>query len=430
MSANILEQAIIDAKALREAALKNAETSILEKYSAEVRGAIDVMLEAEMEDESLTEQEMVSPEEEMASAPLAAAEGEDLCGCPDQGEEVEWELSLDDLRAMSDDMGEVPMTQDELAVDFGAEEEEDEMFLQESEELDEEIDLVFEDEEKEEEGGEPTGEAGSSRKRSMRDRYSNQKSPRALEEKEEEDKKPDFLDLDKDGDKDEPMSTAAKDRKGRMRSRHSQSSGSIRGVTRESKDEEIDLDEDMVREIVEELVVDIAPTKSGWAGTPEPIVRHQEDQELARLQGTEAKEENDALVAANKELSEAKKAVATENEKLKQLIYDLDGKLKESILSNAKLLYTNQTLTSASLNERQKNRIVESIRDADSVEEAKVIFETLQSAAGPSLRKPKSLSEVISRPTLQVSRRRNENKGRESVAKNRFQKLAGIKNNK
>ena len=429
MSANILEQAIIDAKALREAALKNAETSILEKYSAEVRGAIDVMLEAEMEDESITEQEMVSPEEEMASAPLAAAEGEDLCGCPDQDEEIEWELSLDDLRTMSDDMGEVPMTQDELAVDFGAEEEEDEIALQESEELDEEIDLVFEDDEKEKDEDEPSGEAGSSRKRSMRDRYSSQKSPRALEEK-EEDKKPDFLDLDKDGDKDEPMSTAGKDRKDRMRSRNAQSSGSIRGVTRESKDEEIDLDEEMVREIVEELVVDIKPTKSGYAGTPEPIVRHQEEQELARLQGTEAKEENDALVAAAKELSEAKKVVETENEKLKQLIYDLDGQLKESILSNAKLLYTNQTLTSASLNERQKNRIVESIQDADSVEEAKVIFETLQSAAGPSKRKPKSLSEVISRPSLQVSRRRNENKARESVAKNRFQKLAGIKNNK
>ena len=374
MSANILEQAIIDAKALREAALKNAETSILEKYSAEVRGAIDVMLEAEMEDQSIMEQEMVTPEEEMASAPLAAAEGEDLCGCPDQGEEVEWELSLDDLRAMSDDMGEVPMTQDELATDFGAEGEEEELALQESEAIDE-------------------AHCGGMH-----------------EEELEEGAKPDFLDLDKDGDKEEPMKAAAEDAK--------------------ELDEDIELDEEMVREIVEELVVDIAPTKCGWAGTPEPIVRHQEEQELARLQGTEAKEENNALVAAAKELSEAKKVVETENEKLKQLIYDLDGQLKESILSNAKLLYTNQTLTSASLNERQKNRIVESIQDADSVEEAKVIFETLQSAAGPSRRKPKSLSEVISRPSLQVSRRRNENKGRESVAKNRFQKLAGIKNNK
>ena len=343
MSANILEQAIIDAKALREAALKNAETSILEKYSAEVRGAIDVMLEAEMEDESVIEEEMVTPEEEMEIAPLAAAEGEALCGCPDQEEEIEWELSLDDLKTMSDEMeADVPLSQDDLAVEFGAEEEEEELALQETV-----VDTM----------------------------------DAALEEE---------IELEED----------------------------------------IELDEEMVREIVEELVVDVAPTKSGWAGTPEPIVRHQEEQELARLQGTEAKEENDALVASAAELSEAKKVVEAENAKLKQLIYDLDGQLKESILSNAKLLYTNQTLTSASLNERQKNRIVESIQDADSVEEAKVIFETLQSAAGPSVRKPKSLSEVISRPSLQVSRRRNENKGRESVAKNRFQKLAGIKNNK
>jgi len=423
---NILEQAIVDAKVLREAALKNAETAVLERYSDEVKGAIDIMLEAEVE---TVEEAIITPSSESSEPALAAAEGENLCGCPDEEEEVEWELSLDDLKAMSDAMPEgEPVGQPALAGEFGAEEE-DEFALQESEELDEEIDLVFEDDEKEEEDGEPTGEAGSSRKRSMRDRYSNQKSPRALEEKEEEDKKPDFLDLDKDGDKGEPMSTAAKDRKDRMRSRHSQSSGSISGVTRESKDEEIDLDEEMVREIVEELVVDIAPTKSGWAGTPEPIVRHQEEQELARLTGTEAKEHNDALTAANQELSEALKASETESEKLKQLIYDLKGKLDESILSNAKLLYTNQTLTSASLNERQKNRIVESIQDADSVEEAKVIYETLQSAAGPSTRKnPKSLSEAISRPSLNVPRRRRENSRGESVVKNRFQKLAGIKN--
>jgi len=311
---NILEQAIVDAKVLREAALKNAETAVLERYSDEVKGAIDIMLEAEIE---TVEEAIITPSSEASEPALAAAEGENLCGCPDEEEEVEWELSLDDLKAMSDSMPEGdPVGQPALAGEFGVEEEEDEFALQESEELDEEIDLVFEDDEKEEEDGEPTGEAGSSRKRSMRDRYSNQKSPRALEEKEEEDKKPDFLDLDKDGDKGEPMSTAAKDRKDRMRSRHSQSSGSISGVTRESKDEEIDLDEEMVREIVEELVVDIAPTKSGWAGTPEPIVRHQEEQELARLTGTEAKEHNDALTAANQELSEALKASETESEKL------------------------------------------------------------------------------------------------------------------
>ena len=44
---SLLEQAIVDAKALKEAALKNAEQLILEKYSNEVKTAIDSLLEQE-----------------------------------------------------------------------------------------------------------------------------------------------------------------------------------------------------------------------------------------------------------------------------------------------------------------------------------------------------------------------------------------------
>ena len=42
---SLLEQAIVDAKALKEAALKNAEASIIEKYSAEVKSTLDELLE-------------------------------------------------------------------------------------------------------------------------------------------------------------------------------------------------------------------------------------------------------------------------------------------------------------------------------------------------------------------------------------------------
>ena len=42
---SLLEQAIVDAKALKEAALKNAEASIIEKYSAEVESTLDELLE-------------------------------------------------------------------------------------------------------------------------------------------------------------------------------------------------------------------------------------------------------------------------------------------------------------------------------------------------------------------------------------------------
>ena len=42
---NLLNEAIIDAKALRDAALKNAETAVIEKYSKEVKETLEQLLE-------------------------------------------------------------------------------------------------------------------------------------------------------------------------------------------------------------------------------------------------------------------------------------------------------------------------------------------------------------------------------------------------
>ena len=42
---NLLSEAIVDAKALRDAALKNAETIVIEKYSTEVRDTLEKLLE-------------------------------------------------------------------------------------------------------------------------------------------------------------------------------------------------------------------------------------------------------------------------------------------------------------------------------------------------------------------------------------------------
>jgi hypothetical protein len=110
----------------------------------------------------------------------------------------------------------------------------------------------------------------------------------------------------------------------------------------------------------------------------------------------------------------------------------MKDKLEEVNLSNAKLLYMNRTLNNASLNERQKNKIVESIQKTDSVEEAKVIFETLQSAVGTSTRdrKPQSLREAIRRPSLSVPRGKTHETQKDTLkdtlVKERFQLLAGI----
>jgi hypothetical protein len=129
-----------------------------------------------------------------------------------------------------------------------------------------------------------------------------------------------------------------------------------------------------------------------------------------------------------KDLKEKLQTLAESSDKLKQTFMLVREQFEETNLSNAKLLYTNRTLKSTSLNERQKNRIAESIQSADTIEEAKVIFETLQSTVGGSQKStPKSLNEAIKRPSINVPRRRRENSQRESLVKDRFQALAGIK---
>jgi len=342
----LLEQAIIDAQEIRNAALRNAESTILEKYNNEVKNVVESLIEQEeddlsfgaLEDEEVLDPGMTTGEEVgLVDEPaFAAAEGEEMCPCPDAGEQQEMTFSFEDLKAMADElegseaMGE-PEGQEELMGDLGMapEEEEEELPL----ELQEEIDV----------------------------------------------------------------------------------------------EEDIDLDEDMIKELVEELVVDIRPVKTGHLATPEGVMRHAEELELARLASTEAQEEMTALKDARDRLTITNESLEKQNNKLSKALYVLKERLDEVNLSNAKLLYSNQALGSASLNERQKLKVVDSIQKADSVEEAKVIFETLQSAVGSPKRELKSLSEVIRRPSSTMPRRRNVNSDREGLLKERFQKLAGLK---
>ena len=46
---SMLEQAIVDAKALREAAVKSAEAAVVEKYNSEIKTAVSKLLEQDEE---------------------------------------------------------------------------------------------------------------------------------------------------------------------------------------------------------------------------------------------------------------------------------------------------------------------------------------------------------------------------------------------
>ena len=121
-----------------------------------------------------------------------------------------------------------------------------------------------------------------------------------------------------------------------------------------------------------------------------------------------------------------------ENNKLSSTVEEMSvafKKLEEVNTLNARLFYENQVLKSASLNERQKNHIVDAVSKADSVNEAKTVYETLVNSVGAPLdkeRSPKSLNEAISKK----SSFRLPHKQAEQPAdpnKDRWLKLAGIK---
>jgi hypothetical protein len=186
----MLEKAIIDAKALKEAALKSAEAEIVEKYAPEVKRVMENILEAEDEDMGAMDMGADAVEDETAmSLPLAAAAGENACACPDEEEEIV--LDLPGLAAVVADeeptLDDLEPTETALAPEIEDEEEEQALAALEEDELASIVsELLGEEEEALEEN---------------------------IEEVElEEEAKPDFLDLDKDGDKEEPMAKAAKEK--------------------------------------------------------------------------------------------------------------------------------------------------------------------------------------------------------------------------
>ena len=99
-------------------------------------------------------------------------------------------------------------------------------------------------------------------------------------------------------------------------------------------------------------------------------------------------------------------------------------------MENAKLVYQNKALSSASLNERQKNKIVEAVQSAHSVEEANMIYETIQNAVGVSNStkgsRPQTLREAVQRPVSLLINSKKNNEATHDPKMDRMLRLAGL----
>jgi hypothetical protein len=411
----LLEQAIVDASALKEAALKNAESAILDKYAPEIKEAVASLLE---QDEGF----LGDGPAIVNNISLAAAEEAPLCPCPEEGEEIE--IDFDQLQKMADELAEGEPESDEmLAAEFGAEgeeEEEDIFALQEGFNITQAILEALESDEE----IELESVSHAQYDKAKPGRRHKKASGKRIEE-------------DDDGVSklEEEQSDCLKDYKNGSLTWDEYQDCLDRFDEGMSAGEQIELTEENLDAILEELIVDIHPQKSGWAGTPETISNHYTELKLAQMASTEAQEEikimKQALGNIKKDyaqMSENLKAAKSKNKKLVTTLSSMKSKLEEVNLSNARLFYTNRVLNSSSLNERQKSKIAEAISDSRSVNEAKVIYETLQNAVGSSRKsRPKSLSEAVNRTSPMMARRESSSSADTSAVK-RMQRLAGISN--
>ena len=358
---SLLEEAIVDAKALKEAALKNAENAVLEKYSTEVKGALATLLEQE-EDVTPVEEGDEDLMEFVDDVPFAF-QNEEL-DAPEQGEIVE--IDFDALKQRIAEEDEIVESDD----------------LIDATELAEEI-------------VDEAPAAGS-----------------------------DYLTQDED-DAEEAAAVAA-------------SGGGTAGMPLD-EDEDIAFTEEMLAELVEELVVDMRAVPQGWASvnSANNSIEQANNDAMAAAQAAHLEEEEIEEevatapdVVSDAALYEAKISDITEsNRELRALIMEAKSQLTQLNLANAKLVYQNKALSSASLNERQKNQIVEAVQTANSVEEASMIFETIQNAVGstPDQRtRPQTLREAVQRPaSLLINSKKNNTAPRDSKM-DRMLRLAGL----
>ena len=388
---SLLEQAIVDAKALKEAAMKNAEATIIDKYSEEVKSTLNQLLE---QDEL---EALLGGGEETPSAGAEAAIDEEV-EADEIAEGVPDAFTEDSAALGGVNEGEAA----EVTIDF-----------KELAEALKELREGVEEEPLQEEAHDCIKDM-MAEGMSRREAIAECKKMGRLDEAEEEEPMDEEMELDEDSIMEMVASMLSEEAE--------------EEVVEEGEDEDLyeELSDDLLEAIMEKLTVDMGATLSGWAGRSEESVKHQMELEMAHRRSTEVAEELEALKKAQEELVFENKKLKQNLSNYQQVVESLKENVQDVNLSNARLLYTNRTLRNTSLNERQKERIVEAISKAGSVEEAKTIHETLQSTvASTPKRGPKSLSEAITRPTSVIRASRKE-EPKADPFQARMRKLAGI----
>ena len=357
---SLYEKSIADAKELRDIALKNAETIVLERYSEEVKKAIKTILE--QDDELPMSPDQPAPEDLMLGAGPPP-------GLPGESEMPPMPPEMAGVDDEKEDLGELDGLPS-AAVEGG----------------EEEITLTISLEDMEVEDDEAVGTAEVRLDLGELEKLLGQEEEDALGEE--------MVDRDE-----------------------------MAGIEVEAEEEVgLDLEEEEEEEeeapLEGELEESLKLSKKGLT---------QLSEELTSASVLKEANQNSKLLLT--EVRKERKRVTLLTEKVmkyEETIHTLKEELDTVTVSGAKLLYSNRVLQDSSLNGRQKENLVKTIKEARNIQEARAIYDALQNAVGSVMKEngPKSLSEAVEKRSS--NRLLVKESKRVNPALSRMQRLAGI----
>jgi hypothetical protein len=374
----LLQEAIADAKAVRETALANAKLALEEAFTPHLKSMLSRKLQAEMDDDGEEIPDDDPVDEIMDSSEIGASDNKD----PDA--------------AASEADAQGP---EEEGSASAAGEEDDEADKASDQPMGENVDAGSEDDEAEKASDQPMGE---------------QEEPEGEEEMDEDD--------DAGYADDEELKEVLRQLE--------QELGMEPGM--EDEDEE----DPMAPEVPVEQEAPIPGMEDEDEHEEDPIAIPAEEQE--EPEGMEDEDDDidlDEIIAAltaegDEEEDEpdaaAEESVHAELDEYKQTVRYLRVKLQEVNLLNAKLLYTNKLFRSRNVSEEQKMKVIEQFDRAANVREVKLVYTTF---AESMKRKPVNESakrkSQASKPTTSTESKKPII-GEQVEFKTRMKKLANI----
>jgi len=370
---SMLEQAIIDATALREAAIKSAEQAVVEKYSPEIKEAVEKLMEENDFEENKTVDEQIVEADDKGEG-YAFVENTELSNLEEN------EMIDIDVKSLFEEIQKEQL-QEEVEID-------DELLEEDVEISEELIDQLVKEvmEEGTSEAAKKKAELEKAREEMKRRLDAIEKEIQKAKDEAEEEYKP------------------------------------IPSPT----------NEEVLEETIDEAMdFDYEPEPVGQT-TAYGATRAQQAEQAMLMDVMLAVEEENA------KLEKKNESLVKTNQRLKETVQNIADKFEEIKLVNSKLFYTNKTLMDDSLNERQKGNLVESINNAQTSEQAKIVYETLKSTVGNANtnKQPESLSEAVgkrSSASLLLKARKSDDKPKVNegnIFADRMQILAGIKHQK